>query len=71
MTTQKSKPQPPAFTAWYVPERDGAPWTRIGAAWAHKDGNGFNLALELIPTGGGRITLRKFEPKETTEGAEA
>lgn len=25
-------------------------WFRIGAAWAHKDGKGFNLDLEYWPT---------------------
>lgn len=24
-------------------------WTRIGSAWAHKDGNGFNIQLESTP----------------------
>lgn len=32
-------------------------WTRIGVAFAHKDGNGFNLILESLPVDG-RITLR-------------
>jgi hypothetical protein len=59
----------PAFVAYYVPERDGAPWVRLGAAWAHQDGKGFSLDLELMPTNGGRITLRVFEPKQDqTEG---
>ena len=32
-------------------------WTRIGAAWAHNDGQGFNVQLESVPLDG-RITLR-------------
>jgi len=32
-------------------------WTRIGAAWAHADGNGFNIQIETMPLDG-RITLR-------------
>jgi hypothetical protein len=24
-------------------------WTEIGAAWAHKDGKGFNLRLNFLP----------------------
>ncbi len=32
-------------------------WTRIGAAWTHKDGKGFNIQLECAPWDG-RITLR-------------
>lgn len=32
-------------------------WTRIGAAWPHKDGGGFQVQLETLPLNG-RITLR-------------
>ena len=32
-------------------------WTRIGAAWTHADGNGFNIQIETMPLDG-RITLR-------------
>lgn len=57
----------PAFIAYHVPERDGAPWVRLGAAWPHKDGKGFDLSLELIPVGTGRITLRQFETRQEAE----
>lgn len=30
-------------------ERGKKYWTRIGAAWAHKDKNGFNIELEALP----------------------
>ena len=36
-------------------------WTRIGAAWANKDGKGLNLVLDLLPIDG-RLVLR--EPME-------
>jgi hypothetical protein len=32
-------------------------WTRIGAAWAHKDGKGFSIQFECLPLDG-KITLR-------------
>ena len=32
-------------------------WTRIGAAWSHNDGKGFNVQLDVVPLDG-RITLR-------------
>lgn len=32
-------------------------WTRIGSAWQHSDGNGFNIQLDAMPLDG-RITLR-------------
>jgi len=30
-------------------------FTRIGAAFPHRNGEGFNLVLELIPTAGQRL----------------
>jgi len=38
-------------------------WTRIGAAWAHKDGKGFNVQLECVPMDG-RISLRHATEKK-------
>ncbi len=38
-------------------------WTRIGSAWAHKDGNGFNIQVEIVPLDG-RITLRVATEKK-------
>lgn len=32
-------------------------WTRIGAAWAHRDGQGFNLRLSALPVSG-RVVVR-------------
>jgi hypothetical protein len=32
-------------------------WTRIGIAWAQKDGKGFNVLLDAVPLDG-RLTLR-------------
>ncbi len=33
-------------------------WSRIGVAFAHKDGKGFNVILESLPIDG-KITLRE------------
>ncbi|MCL4853313.1 MAG: hypothetical protein KJZ78_18305 [Bryobacteraceae bacterium] len=43
----------------FVVEGDGkdAFWTRIGAAWAHRDGQGFNLRLSALPVSG-RLVVR-------------
>jgi hypothetical protein len=60
------EPNPPALIAWHVVERGEQKfWTRIGAAWEHKDGDGLGLHLDLFPTAGGRIVLRA--PKEKDE----
>ena len=38
-------------------------WTRIGVAFPHKDGKGFNVILQALPLDG-RIELRVHEAKE-------
>lgn len=49
----------PEFLAYQVRDREGKKsiWTRIGSAWRHADGNGFNIQVEAMPLDG-RITLR-------------
>ena len=55
----------PSHLVYHVRDRDGKSsyWTRIGAAWSHKDGNGFNVQIETIPLDG-RLTLRTAEEKK-------
>ena len=55
-----SKSSKPPWHAIFVVEGDGdtAFWTRIGAAWAHQDGQGFNLSLAAVPHSG-RLVLRR------------
>jgi hypothetical protein len=38
-------------------------WTRIGAAWIHEDGDGFNQQLDLVPLDG-RIVTRRAKEKD-------
>jgi len=60
-----SKGQLPSHEIFHVSgEGDNAYWTKIGAAWEHGDGNGYNLQLELVPLASNRVVLRKFTPKE-------
>jgi hypothetical protein len=40
---------------------------RISAAWAHKDGKGFNLDLELIPMKTGRFVIRENRAEDGSE----
>lgn len=54
----------PEFLAWHVTQKgDKSFWNKVGAAWMHKDANGYTLQLESLPVGG-RIVLR--EPLEDT-----
>jgi hypothetical protein len=55
----------PNYIAYQVQSREGKKsfWRRIGGAWMHADGNGFNVQLEVLPIDG-RITLRVPSKKE-------
>jgi hypothetical protein len=70
MTTEKqtqTKSTKPAYIAYSVRNNDEQGegfWTRIGAAFPHKDGKGFNLLVDVFPLDG-RITLRV--PTEKSE----
>lgn len=55
-TGKSSLPSHDAYTV-DGEDTDKSFWTRIGAAWPHTDGRGFNLALTVIPLNG-RIVLR-------------
>ncbi len=58
-TNPKPASKSPTYVAYQVRDREGGKgfWTRIGAAWAHQDGKGFNIQIEAVPLDG-RITLR-------------
>ena len=60
-TTSKA----PTHTAYQVREREGAKGfgPRIGPAWPHGDGKGFNIQLDAVPLDG-RITLRVVSDKK-------
>ena len=56
---QTAASKTPSHIAYHVHKgnSDKSYWTRIGAAWANADGNGFNVQVETLPLDG-RITLR-------------
>jgi hypothetical protein len=67
-TTEKTNltsSKAPTHIAYQVREREGHKgfFTRIGVAWPHKDGNGFNVQIESVPLDG-RITLRVATEKK-------
>jgi hypothetical protein len=63
-TNNQPASKSPTHIAYHVRNREGGEgiWTRIGSAWAHKDGNGFNIQIETVPLDG-RITLRVASDK--------
>jgi hypothetical protein len=72
MTRKNPTPAPahsgPAFIVWFVPEREGAPWTRLGALWPTKSGKGYRMSLELMPVTAGNTLILPNEPRTTAEG---
>ena len=73
MTNQNknSEAKAPSLVAFHVRENKSGKgksfWTRIGAAWPHEDGEGFNITIEMMPLDG-KIVLRKPKADEK-EGA--
>ena len=60
-TTTASPPEPkqPDFHAWHVTTKgEKGFWTKVGAAWPHRDGKGLSLQLDVLPVNG-RIVLRQ------------
>ena len=44
-------------------EEKGGYWTKIGAAWPHKDGKGFSISIVAIPFDG-RLVVRERPEEE-------
>ena len=62
--TQTPSGNSPTHVAYQVRDgKDKGFWTRIGVAWQHKDGKGFNIQLECVPLDG-RISLRTAAEKK-------
>ncbi len=64
-SNENANSKSPSHIAYHVRDREGGKgfWTRIGSAWAHADGKGFNVQLEVAPLDG-RITLRVATEKK-------
>ncbi|MBL8564332.1 MAG: hypothetical protein JNM89_01290 [Hyphomicrobiaceae bacterium] len=63
--TPKAKPD---YHVLLVEEREGKDpyWWKIGAAWANKDGKGYNVEF-MTPNGKARFVLR--EPSEDSKSS--
>lgn len=65
MTTKSTKP---AYHVLVVEgEGEKAHWTKIGAAWLHENGEGFNIILTCLPLNG-RLVVRKPKSEPAREG---
>ena len=62
-----SKPAPPkvVMTAYILRDRD---YVEIGTGWAHEDGKGYKIRLDIAPEDGDIIELRALEPEHYPAG---
>jgi hypothetical protein len=67
--TTHSKPTHRAYAVTTKDERKF--WREIGALWAHSDGEGFTLKLDLLPLNGAEIVIRTPRDNETHAKDEA
>ena len=44
-------------------------WSKIGAAWAHKDGQGYEVRVDAVPVDG-RIVLRTVKDRQGDQTGE-
>ena len=65
-TNDNAGSKAPTHIAYSVRDREGkkAFWTRIGSAWAHGDGKGFNIQLDGLVPLDGRISCRLATDKK-------
>lgn len=64
-TETKPAGKAPSHIAYHVRDRGEGQkgfWTRIGSAWAHADGKGLSVQIDVAPLNG-RITLRLADDK--------
>ncbi len=67
---EQLKPNRPTHRAYVVKDQknsDRGRWIEIGAAWVHKDGKGFSLSLDAVPTNSDRIECRMIDWKKIDE----
>jgi hypothetical protein len=58
-TNDTASSKSPTHIAYYVRDgKDKGFFTRIGAAWPHRDGKGFNIKLDGLVPLDGQMTLR-------------
>ena len=51
-------------------ERKDDFWLNIGVAFPHDDGKGFNVFLQALPLGDGKIVLREADAAQTGDAAD-
>ena len=69
-TSTASEPKAHDFLAWHVANKgDKAYWTKVGAAWFHRDRKGLSLQLEVLPINGRIVPRAPLENTDHQAGA--
>lgn len=64
MSKKSNETNRPTHAIWQVQgEGDKARWTRVGAAWLHKDTKGANLIFDSFPLSG-RVVVREITEQD-------
>jgi hypothetical protein len=66
MSDDKNGPDYIAYSVRNRGEDKDAAWNRVGAAWQHRDGKGYDVQLDATPVDG-RVTLREQRREEYRE----
>jgi hypothetical protein len=62
----KPRAKRPTHEAFVITgEGENAFWTKIGAAWPHDDGKGFNVELIALPVNGRLVIRERKEAKDS------
>lgn len=68
--SNKKETNRPTHSVYVIQGEDKSErWTKIGAAWPHKDGQGFSLVLDAFPAGNGRVAIRLNTEKDSENTA--
>lgn len=68
--SKKKETNRPSHSVYVIHGEDKSErWTKIGAAWPHKDGQGFSLVLDAFPAGNGRVAIRLNTEKDAESNA--
>ena len=67
----------PTYLVYYIVDRDqdngeekNGFWTKVGAAWPHKDGKGLNISIDVVPLDGRLVLREPLEEKEEVATAD-
>ena len=61
------KPYLLGYTVWPGKPGEKSHWSKIAVAWAHKDGNGYNIQMDALPVDG-KLVLRTVAENDQPTG---